>query len=124
MTTWTQDELVKINTEEMLELAAELPDGSIPKTVNIWVVRVGDTLYVRSYSGADGKWYVPATETRKGRVSAGGVTKNVEFIPIDDENTKRAVDEAYRGKYTGSAYAESMATEPVRSNTLEVVPVN
>lgn len=124
MTTWTQDELTKIDTEEMLDLSAEMADGSMPKTVSIWVVKVGDSLYVRSYTGADGRWYEPAAETHRGRVTAGGVTKNVELVPIDDESIKRAVDEAYRGKYAGSARAESMATEPVRNNTLEVVPVN
>ena len=41
-------------TAEELEIAASRPDGSLHRFTTIWVVRVGDDLYVRSYRGRNG----------------------------------------------------------------------
>jgi len=125
MTGWTEDELDRINAEVYLRVAAALADGSTPKSVNIWSVPVGNRIFIRSYNGTAGKWYGPALESGRGRVSAGGVEKEVRFmaVPSDDEATNGAVDASFRRKYADSPYAETMSTEPVRRNTLEVVPV-
>jgi hypothetical protein len=49
MPNWTNDELNKIGTAEELEIAPVREDGTLRKPTTIWVVRVGDDLYVRSY---------------------------------------------------------------------------
>lgn len=121
-TPWTPDELARISAPEMFDLSAELPDGTAPKTVSIWAVAVGGRLFVRSYNGTAGSWYGPALASGRGRVSAGGVTKEVDFAPVADEETNTAVDAAYRAKYADSPYAAAMSTGPVRGNTLEVRP--
>ena len=51
MTTWTSDELRKIETAEELEVASLRGDGTLRKPTPIWIVRVGDALYVRSVNG-------------------------------------------------------------------------
>lgn len=124
MAAWTRDELDRINAETYLTVGATLPDGTTPKTVTIWSVPVGDGIYIRSYNGTQGKWYGPALATGRGTISAGGVEKAVRFVPIDpeDEQTNNAVDASFRQKYAGSEYAVTMSTEPVRRNTLRVVP--
>lgn len=124
MTNWTQEELDKINGDEYFQLAAALADGSMPKAVDIWSVGVGDRIFVRSFNGTGGKWYGPALVSGKGHISAGGVSKDVTFVKIDDEETKQAIDTAYHAKYDPSPYAETMASDPVRDNTLEVIPVD
>ncbi|WP_374224025.1 DUF2255 family protein [Nocardiopsis sp. MG754419] len=50
---------------------------------------MGDRIYIRSYNGTRGKWYGPALETGRGRISAGGVEKAVRFVAVDpaDEET-------------------------------------
>ena len=53
MATWTSEELLKIAAAEELELASVRPDDTLGKPVTIWVVRVGDDLYVRSWRGTD-----------------------------------------------------------------------
>ncbi|MGV9711458.1 hypothetical protein ACWDTI_12420 [Gordonia sp. NPDC003424] len=40
-----------------------------------------------------------------------------------DDATNPAVDQSYLSKYAGSEAAVTMSTEPVRRNTIEVVPV-
>ena len=51
MTEWTRDELNKIGTAEELEIASVRQDGTLRKPTTIWVVRLGDDLYVRSAYG-------------------------------------------------------------------------
>jgi hypothetical protein len=51
MPAWTPDELTKIGAAEELELAPERRDGTLRNPVTIWVVRVGDDVYVRSVNG-------------------------------------------------------------------------
>jgi hypothetical protein len=48
MTTWTNEELDKIGNAEELRIASLRSDGTLREPVIIWVVRVGDDLYVRS----------------------------------------------------------------------------
>ena len=57
MTAWTSDELTKIGKAEELEIASLRPDGALRHPATIWVVRVGDDLYVRSYKGRTSAWF-------------------------------------------------------------------
>jgi hypothetical protein len=57
MTPWTSDELKKIGIAEELEIATRRSDGTLRKPVIIWVVRVGDDLYVRSVNGRTSTWF-------------------------------------------------------------------
>jgi len=57
MTTWTVDELTKIGTAEELEIVSLRSDGTLTKAVTIWVVRLGDNLFVRSVNGRAGAWF-------------------------------------------------------------------
>ena len=51
---WTTDELDSIGDADELHLAPRRKDGTPRRTVPIWVVRVGDELYVRSWRGDGG----------------------------------------------------------------------
>jgi len=48
MTMWTSEELSKIGNTEELQIASLQHDCTLGKPVIIWVVRLGDDLYVRS----------------------------------------------------------------------------
>src|ERR671929_104609 len=47
--------------------------------VTIWVVRVGDDLYVRSWHGRGGAWFRGTQGRHEGRIPAGGVEQDVTF---------------------------------------------
>ena len=72
MTAWTSDELDKIAGAEELEIAPVRLDGTLRNRVTIWVVRVRDDLYVRSYKGSTAAWYRGAQVRHEGRIWAGG----------------------------------------------------
>jgi hypothetical protein len=123
MAAWTKEELDAIGVAEELELAPARRDGSLRKPVTIWVVRVGDDLYVRSWRGPTGSWFRGAQQTREGHISAGGVEKDVRFVQAGDD-VNDAVDDAYRTKYRAYAdrYVEPMVRAEARTTTIKLVP--
>jgi hypothetical protein len=121
-TSWTSDALTTIGRAEELGLASLREDGTLRPYVTIWVVRVGDELYVRSWRGTGGSWFRAAQQSGQGHVSAGGVDRDVAYIPADDE-VNDAVDAAYRDKYGRyPSYVEPMVAPPARATTLRIAP--
>jgi hypothetical protein len=51
---FTTTELERVGAAEELQIAVERRDGRLRDWVPIWVVRVADDLYVRSYRGTAG----------------------------------------------------------------------
>jgi hypothetical protein len=98
MGAWTDDELAAVGSAEELELTSQRPDGTQRPFVTMWVVRVGDDLYVRSAHGPDNGWYRRATAAGTGRIRAGGVEGDVEFTTADP-GVHDAIDAAYHAKY-------------------------
>ena len=120
--TWTADELDRIGSADELQIAPRGTDGALRRPVPIWTVRVGDELYVRSWRGDDGTWYRAARASGDGKISAGGVERDVAYVAAGDE-VSDAVDAAYRdkyGRYTG--YVEPMVAPQARATTLRLVP--
>jgi hypothetical protein len=98
MTTWTNDELTKIGTAEELELASLRGDGTLRSPVTMWVVRLGDDLFVRSVNGRTSVWFRGAQVRHEGHIRAGGVDKDVTFVDADPA-VNEELDTAYRTKY-------------------------
>ena len=123
MTAWTSDELTKIGKAEELEIASLRADGTLGKPVTIWVVRVGDDLYVRSVNGRTSAWFRGTQVHHEGHIQAGGVDKDVTFVEEIDPGINDKIDAAYRTKY--SRYPQDVApmvTSEVRATTLKLVP--
>jgi hypothetical protein len=122
--TWTSDELRTVAEAEELELASLRRDGSRGRPVTIWVVRVGDDLYVRSWKGHTGAWFRAAQTRHEGRVEAGSVRKDVTFVAETDEHINDRIDAAYRTKYRhhGGRYVDPMVAPQARSTTIKLAP--
>ena len=119
---WTADELARIGEADELTVSPLRADGRPGRAVPIWVVRVGDELYVRSWRGDAGAWYRAAKARRAGRISSGGVARDVEFSDAEDA-VNDAIDAAYRDKYARyPSYVEPMVTAQARATTLQLVP--
>jgi hypothetical protein len=124
MTTWTSDELRKIEAAEELELASVRPDGTLRNPVTIWVVRIGDDLYVRSANGRTGSWFRATQVRHEGHVRAGGVRKDLTFVVEADDDINDQIDAAYRTKYGryGGRYVNPMVAPAARAATIKLVP--
>src|SRR5512137_2374327 len=99
MVAWTSDDLNKIGTAEELQIAALRRDGTLRKPVTIWVVRLGDSLYVRAANGRTSAWFRGAQVRHEGHIRAGGVDKGVTFVEETDPGINGKIDAAYRAKY-------------------------
>jgi hypothetical protein len=121
---WTRAELDRMGAAEELEIAPRRADGSLRRPVPIWVVRVGDELYVRSWRGSDGAWFRAARTRRDGHVSAGGVERDVAFADAC-EDVNDAVDAAYQDQYARYAsYVPPMISDQARATTLKLIPLD
>lgn len=125
MTAWTNEELNKIGEADELEIAPLRRDGALRKPVTIWVVRVGDQLYVRSYRGRNGAWYRGALVHHEGRIQAGGVDIDVNFVGEPNPEINDEIDSAYRTKYGqyGARYVDPMVAPQARATTIQLVPL-
>lgn len=112
MSEWTSDELGRIEAAEELRTP-----------VTVWVVRVGDDLYARSWRGSAGGWYRTARDSHEGRISAGGVDRDVAFVEETDPVINDQIDAAYREKYRRYAsYVPPMISPEARATMLKLVP--
>jgi hypothetical protein len=123
MTTWTSEELDRIGGAEELEIAPLRRDETLRKPVTVWVVRVGDGLYVRSGYGRGAAWYRGVQVRHEGRIEAAGLGRNVTFTNVDPADNDK-IDAAYRAKYSrhGLQYVASVVTTEARSTTIRLVP--
>jgi hypothetical protein len=128
MTAWTNDELTSIGTAEELQISSARRDGTLRDPRTIWVVRVGDDLYVRSMYGRGGGWF-PGTQVRHqghiraGGVDAGGVDRDVIFADADADLNDE-IDTAYRDKYRryGPSIIGGVVNPEARAATIKLVP--
>lgn len=127
MTKWQQLELDKIGASEEIKLSALRNDGTYYNPVIIWVVRVDDNLYVRSYKGAKGSWFKHIQVNLKGKVTAGGITKEVNFVVLknEDKQLNDKIDHEYRSKYHkyGKTYVDPMVSPQTRVTTVKMEPL-
>jgi hypothetical protein len=123
MSAWTSEELTGIGTATELEIASRRRDGTLRNPRTIWVVRVGDDLYVRSMYGRTGGWF-PGTQVRhQGRIRAGGIDKDVTFADSDPALNDQ-IDAAYRDKYRryGERIIGGVVNPEARAATIKLVP--
>jgi hypothetical protein len=124
MTTWTTNELTKVGNAEELEVQSLRADGTLRKPVTIWVVRVGDDLYVRAVNGRAGVWFRGARVRHEGHIRAGGVDKDVTFLEEADPDLNGQLDAAYRNKYRhyGERIVGSIVSAEARAATIKLEP--
>jgi hypothetical protein len=125
MAGWTSDELSKIGAAEELEIATFRSDGTLRRPVTIWVVRVGDDLYVRSVNGRSAMWFHGVQERHEGRIEAGGIQKDATFVEVEnDSSLEGQIDAIYRAKYRryATSIVNTTLTPQARAATLKLTP--
>jgi hypothetical protein len=124
MTTWTNDELKQIEAAEELQIASLRADDSLHKPVIIWVVRLGDDLYVRSVNGRTSGWFRGVQTRHEGHIRAGSVEKDVTFVEELDSNINDQIDAAYATKYRryATSIIDSINNPTARTATIKLVP--
>lgn len=123
MAAWTSEELSKIGAAEELQIASLRADGTLRNPVTIWVVRLGDDLYVRAVNGRSSPWFCGVQTRHEGHIRAGGVDKDATFVEESDSGIQNQIDAAYATKYR--RYAASIIGHVVgveaRSATIKLM---
>ena len=123
MSIWTDNELYKIGNAEELQIASLRQDGTLRKLMTIWVVRLGDDLYVRSVNGRTSAWFRGVQTRYEGHIRAGGVDKDATFVEENDSNINDKIDAAYATKYRRYAsIIPSINDSKARAATIKLVP--
>ena len=124
MTTWTSEELNRIGKAEELQIPSLRRADTMRKPVTIWVVRVGDDLYVRSVNGRTSGWFRGVQTRHEGHIRAGGVDKDVTFVEEADDSVNEQIDNAYRTKYRryAASIVNTTLTPEARAATIKLVP--
>ena len=123
MPAWTKEDLATVGNAEELAIASRRPDGSLRPYVTIWVVRVGEDIYVRSAAGPDNPWFRRALASGQGRIRAGGVEQEVTFESHPFESLE-SVTAAYHAKYDryGPSIVGTVVSPEAVATTLRLVP--
>ena len=124
MAGWSKDELSTIAAADDLHISPFREDGVTYGTPTwIWSVVVDGDLYVRAYNGQRSRWYQAAIKQKRGRISVAGLNKEVDFESADP-TVNSQIDDAYRSKYKGSPYLDSMISGRAGSATVKIRPLS
>ncbi|TCM44497.1 DUF2255 family protein [Kribbella sp. VKM Ac-2568] len=120
---WSSEELQRIGGTTEVQVSSERGDGTVRPYVTIWIVRVGDELYVRSAYGTDNPWYRRAKASGAGRIRAGRFERGVTFAEAGSQ-VHPAIDAAYHAKYDryGPQIVGTVVGDGAAAGTLRLVP--
>jgi len=124
--TWSEDDLDLFGGAGEVEVSSVRRDGSWSRSRIVWIVRVGDQLYLRSVNGPEAAWYRSTRSRHQGRLEARGKLCDVTWVDIDaaeHPDIDPAIDAEYARKYRGSTSAIAhINSEQARGTTMRVDP--
>ena len=104
----TADALHHLADVEEIRIGFRRLDGST-RSVPIWVVQVGDHIYVRSVRGPKGGWHRRLRANPDGEVRDGEHRHLVRAEPVTDADTLAEVTGAHATKYGGQPICAAAA---------------
>ena len=123
---WSSDDLDLFGRTGEVEVSSVRHDGSWSRSRTVWIVRVGNELYLRSVNGPDAAWYRSTRSRHQGRIEARGKVLDVTWVDVDAAeypDVDPAVDAEYARKYRGSTSAIAhINSREARSTTMRVDP--
>lgn len=119
--TWSPEQLNKMSGARELEIAVRRADGTLRRWTPIWVVRVNDEIYVRTWYRRSNGWFGEALRSKQARIRVTGVVADVEVedIGVGPPTMRTAVDVAYRTKY-GDVSTKKMIGDDAAATTLRL----
>jgi hypothetical protein len=107
MTDWTAADLDRIGSAGELQITTRRADGSLRPYVPVWVVRVGDQLFARSWRGQAG-------------------TERDVTLDLPQAAPGDAIDQAYQAKYGryGDIYVAPVTGPQATAATVQIKPAD
>jgi hypothetical protein len=105
---------------EALEVRVVVRDDGAEARIPIWIVTVGDAVFVRSYRAEQGKWYQHVVARPRFPLELAG-----EDVVVEGRAASRElladVSQAYLAKYAGQPETPDMVSPRVVATTLQLV---
>jgi hypothetical protein len=100
----------------------DIRPAATDKPVTIWVVRLDDDIYVRSYRAEEGRWYRAFREEPRASILYGGGDLEVHGEAVSDAATNERLNGAYMAKYRSSSAVGAMVAPEVAATTMRLLP--
>jgi hypothetical protein len=120
---WSGEQLDQIGRSGELQIASRRTDGSLRRSVPIWVVCVDDGVYVRTWYRRTTGWFGHVLDLPQARIRVPGLEIDVMVADVGrgSAGLRANVDAAYRKKY-GHFGHQSMVTDDAAATTLRLDP--
>jgi hypothetical protein len=123
---WTPEQRRRITEARELEIRGHRADGRAYRWLPIWVVCVGEQVYVRTWHRRTTGWFGQVTASGRARIRLPGVELDVAVADLgaEDRDLRTAVDQAYRAEYgtSGDETVAGMITDTSAATTLWLTP--
>jgi len=113
--------MVPLSRVRSLHLHAGSAPPGVGESVEVGMVVVRGTLYVRAHRGPSSAWYQAAVAAGRGWIRAGSLTLPVAFSTVDGLWTAE-IDAAYARKYADASPVAFVLTRAAQQATLAVAP--
>ena len=119
---WAASDLTEIDAAQEIRLVMHR-EGRPELRVPVWPIVTGGQLFVRSWAGAESKWYRRALADAAQAIEVGGRQIDVTFEPVADYD-EIAIADGYRAKYhrTGESYVDAMVAPKAVEATVRLTP--
>jgi hypothetical protein len=108
---------------QIIQIETRRPGAQAPtRRTIIWVVVVGDNVYVRSVRGQAGCWYQNLKANPVAVVHVDGHRISGRAVPVTDDVAIKQVNDAYRLKYYNDPYMPAMMRDEILPTTLRLEP--
>jgi hypothetical protein len=126
MAIWTPDDIRRIGSADELQIAAKRTDGTLRRWLPIWVVCVGEQVYVRTWYRRNAGWFAHVLDSRRASIRVSGLQADVvvEDFGAGSGRLHVAIDAAYRTKYGryGTSAVGPMVAAAAAATTLRLSP--
>jgi hypothetical protein len=124
--TWSPEQLQRLGASDELEIAVRRADGTLGRWVPIWVVCVGERVFVRTWHRRPTGWFGDVLRSQRARIRVADVCADVTVTDVGEDFTdlRAGVDDAYRIKYAhyGHTTVQRMVSAPAAATTLWLIP--
>ena len=118
---FTPQDLELIDRAAEVEIETQPPDGPAHRTA-LWAVVDDGRVFIRSWKGAEARWYREAQANPAVALHVGGRRFTVTAIPATDPDSVERTSDGFRRKYAGDPGAEQMCADDVLDTTLRLEP--
>jgi hypothetical protein len=123
---WSPEELARIGSADELQIAVKRADGTLRRWTPIWVVRVAEQVYVRTWYKRGSGWFGHVLHSRRARIRVPDLEVDVAVEDVGEATAqlRARIDAAYRTKYRryGSSSVEPMVAAAAAAATLQLSP--